>query len=75
MLIAGGLVGAILGVSAALALVKVLTGVFDPPPESLVIPWNYLAFLALAAVAATATAVLGMIKFSPRDVQLGPAIH
>jgi putative ABC transport system permease protein len=44
----------------------VLTGIFDPPPESLAIPGNYLAFLALAAVAATAAAVFGMVKL-PRS--------
>ena len=59
---------AALGSGAALALVKVLTGVFDPPPESLAIPANYLALMALAAVAATAAAVFGMIKFSGRSV-------
>lgn len=68
VLIGGGLVGATLGCGAALALVKVMTGVFDPPPESLAIPGNYLARLALAAVAATAAAVFGMIKFSRRSV-------
>ena len=40
VLIGGGLVGATLGFGAALALVKVLTGVFVPPPESLAIPAN-----------------------------------
>ena len=68
VLTGGGLFGATLGFGAALALVKVLTGVFDPPPESLAIPGNYLALLALAAVAATAAAVFGMIKFSRRSV-------
>ena len=24
-------------------LVKVLTGVFDPPPDALAVPWGYLA--------------------------------
>ena len=67
VLIGGGLVGASLGFVAALPLVKVLTGVFDPPPESLAIPGNYLALLALAALAATAAA-FGMIKFSRRSV-------
>ena len=39
-------------------LVKVLSGVFDPPPEHLVVPWAYAATLATAAVVATAIAVL-----------------
>ncbi len=43
--------------------VKVLTGVFDPPPESLSIPWGcYLALLAGAAIASVVVAVLTMKK-------------
>lgn len=56
----GGLVGAFLGMGLAQVLVKVLQGVFDPPPEHLVLPWIYLMGLALAAVFSTALAVLGM---------------
>jgi putative ABC transport system permease protein len=42
-------------------LVHVLTGVFDPPPSTIAVPWRYLAataamtVLALVAVSATAT--------------------
>lgn len=57
VLIGGGALGAALGCGVALALVKVLNGVFDPPPEALAIPWRYLALLALAAMAAVAAAV------------------
>jgi putative ABC transport system permease protein len=42
-------------------LVKVLTGVFDPPPDSLAVPWGYLLLVAgtaLAAVAAATTLTL-----------------
>ena len=35
-------------------LVKVLTGVFDPPPDALAVPWGYLAALAAVGVAAVA---------------------
>jgi putative ABC transport system permease protein len=50
----GGLVlGAAIGGTIAFVLVKVLTGVFDPPPDTPAIPWAYLA----AVVAATAGAV------------------
>jgi putative ABC transport system permease protein len=48
--------GAAIGWLLSQMLVKVLTGVFDPPPTALHIPWLYIsAFVTLAAVA-TATA-------------------
>jgi len=57
----GGLIGGvILGISIAAMLVKVLTGIFDPPPEALVFPWGYIAALiiigSIAAVAASTLA-------------------
>ncbi|MET8207032.1 hypothetical protein ABZT51_13465 [Streptomyces sp. NPDC005373] len=39
-------------------LVKVLTGVFDPPPASLAIPGSYLALTAVAALLAVLAAAL-----------------
>jgi putative ABC transport system permease protein len=55
-------VGLILGLAAGFAvaevLVKLLTGVFDPPPQSLNIPWAYLVLLISSTFAATAAAVL-----------------
>jgi putative ABC transport system permease protein len=38
-------------------LVKVLTGVFDPPPEALAVPWGYL--LAVAALTCGAVLLAG----------------
>lgn len=46
-------------------LVKVLTGVFDPPPDFLSVPWGYLAAvtaLVLAAVAAAGTLTLRALR-------------
>jgi putative ABC transport system permease protein len=37
-------------------LVKLLTGVFDPPPTAPAVPWAYLVLLAVVTVAAVATA-------------------
>lgn len=52
---AGGiLAGAATGSLLSLMLVKVLTGAFDPPPESLAVPWGYLAAIATATVGAIA---------------------
>jgi putative ABC transport system permease protein len=62
VLAAGGLCGgAIIGSVLSVMLVKVLTGVFDPPPSVIAVPWSYLlavgalAVIALAGVSATAT--------------------
>ncbi len=57
IVIPGALLGAAVGIGIAQMLVKVLTGVFDPPPENLVLPWSYLALLIAAGLAATAIAV------------------
>ena len=52
MLVPGIVIGGLLGLGVAQVLVKMLTGIFDPPPETLTIPWLYLAILCIAAVAA-----------------------
>ena len=51
-LILGGLIAAALSVT----LVDVLTGVFDPPPDVLSIPWAYLLGVGLAVVATVTAA-------------------
>ncbi|MEA2362531.1 MAG: putative transport system permease protein [Thermoleophilaceae bacterium] len=54
---AGGLVlGAVSAGAISTMLVKVLTGVFDPPPDALAVPWGYLGVVASLAVAAVASA-------------------
>jgi putative ABC transport system permease protein len=40
-------------------LIKVLTGVFDPPPDVLAIPWTYLG--AVLALTVAAVVVAGML--------------
>ena len=50
-----GVVGGLLtGTLVAAELVKVLNGIFDPPPQRPAIPWTFVGAL-LAAVLATAT--------------------
>ncbi len=61
-LIGGGLIAA--GLSQM--LVKVLTGVFDPPPSVIAVPFGYLAVTVLAAVAALAIAALVSAQASTR---------
>ncbi len=45
-------------------LVTVLHGVFDPAPDSLAVPWNYLTTMLAVALIATATAALVAIRSS-----------
>ncbi len=49
----GGLLGgAVIGTALTRMLVTVLTGVFDPPPSAIAVPWAYLSVTAAAVVAA-----------------------
>ena len=52
----GALLGAGTAVLLSIMLVKVLTGVFDPPPDALSIPWLYLAALTAAVIASVVAA-------------------
>src|SRR5205823_12586161 len=54
---AGGLLlGALSAAALSEMLVKVLTGVFDPPPDSIAVPGAYLAGLMLLTVASVVAA-------------------
>ncbi len=64
---AGGLsAGALGGWVLSHMLVKVLTGVFDPPPAALAVPWSYLITVGGVTVAATALAAIGAIRVTRR---------
>lgn len=55
---AGGLIlGTVAAVGMSVMLVKVLTGVFDPPPDALSVPWTYLG--AVIVLTAGAVGVAG----------------
>lgn len=55
LVVAGGIAGgAAIGTGLSVMLVKVLTGVFDPPPASIAVPAAYLVTTALAVAAAVA---------------------
>jgi putative ABC transport system permease protein len=58
ILSAGIVLGFATGFGIAKMLVKVLTGVFDPPPEALSIPWLYLIVLIGAGCLSTMLAVM-----------------
>ncbi|MBP0458556.1 ABC transporter permease [Streptomyces montanisoli] len=64
---AGGLIGGgVIGWVLSQMLVKVLSGVFDPPPAALAVPWPYLALAVLTSVAAVAGAALNGARRSRR---------
>jgi len=46
--------------------VKVLTGVFDPPPEHLSVPWAYLGVVAGIAILGMVLAALATIRAASR---------
>jgi putative ABC transport system permease protein len=69
VLAVGTLCGAVLGAGLAFVLVKVLTGVFDPPPTALTLPWGYLALVTVSTVAAVALASLTVVTGARRGAR------
>jgi putative ABC transport system permease protein len=64
--VAGTALGTLAGWFLSQMLVKVLTGVFDPPPSHLAVPWAYLGVVAALAVAGLALAALTTIRAARR---------
>jgi putative ABC transport system permease protein len=62
----GGVLGLVAGWVSAVMLVKVLTGVFDPPPAHLAVPWGYLAAVGAMAVAALLVAATATARAAVR---------
>jgi len=63
----GGLVGGgLIAWGLSQMLIKVLTGVFDPPPSVIAIPWGYLTITVLAVVAALGAAAMVSARASTR---------
>ena len=71
VLIGGGIVGFCIGGLIAFVLVKVLAGVFDPPPETLTVPWIYLILLSAAAISITAVGVAFHLRKLLRESVIG----
>ena len=66
VVIGGAIFGIVAGFGLAEALVMILTGVFDPPPEALSIPWSYLALAVATALACGAAAIGGAQALSSK---------
>jgi putative ABC transport system permease protein len=60
---AGGLLlGVLSGWTLSFIIIKILTGVFDPPPPHLFVPWAYLAGLGGVTCGAVGAAGTGVIR-------------
>lgn len=66
VVIGGAILGIIAGFGLAEALVTILTGVFDPPPEGLTIPWAYLTIGLATAIVCGAAAIAGAQALSSK---------
>jgi putative ABC transport system permease protein len=66
VVVLGLVLGAVLGGALARVLVAVLSGVFDPPPSSLAVPWGYLTVLAVAVVASIVLACGLVLRWTRR---------
>ncbi|KDF01434.1 ABC transporter permease [Mycolicibacterium aromaticivorans JS19b1 = JCM 16368] len=66
-IVAGGLTGSVLSVM----LVKVLSGVFDPPPHTVAVPWAYLGATAAVTVGALVAVSAGAVVLFARHPARG----
>ncbi|MDQ1640695.1 MAG: putative transport system permease protein [Actinomycetota bacterium] len=60
LVVSGVLGGGLIGASIAYLLVKVLTGIFDPPPASANVPWTYILTLLALVLGVTVSIVAGV---------------
>jgi len=58
--------GAVIGSLLSAMLVKVLTGVFDPPPSVIAVPWLYLSAVGAFTLVAFAAASAGAVRAARR---------
>jgi putative ABC transport system permease protein len=65
---AGAVFGTLTGAIVAWMLVALLTGVFDPPPDRLSIPWLYV----LAVFAAIACSIILAVRVAERRIETSP---
>jgi putative ABC transport system permease protein len=64
--VAGLLFGAALGAGLSRMLVAILTGVFDPPPDRLTVPWPYLVGVLVLGLGCLAAAAVAAVAASRR---------
>jgi putative ABC transport system permease protein len=64
VVIGGAIMGTAAGFGIAYTLVTLLTGVFDPPPETLSVPWLYMAVALATALLCGSVAIIGALVLS-----------
>jgi putative ABC transport system permease protein len=62
----GAVIGGLAGWILSQMLVKVLSGVFDPPPDQLSVPWGYLGVVVALAAAGLVVSALAAIRAARR---------
>jgi putative ABC transport system permease protein len=66
LVVAGAIGSATAGWVLSHMLVKVLTGVFDPPPSVLAVPWSYIAGTAVLAIVSLTAVTAASVRLSRR---------
>jgi putative ABC transport system permease protein len=64
--VVGAVIGGLAGWILSQMLVKVLSGVFDPPPAQLSVPWGYLGVVVALAAAGLVVSALAAIRAARR---------
>jgi len=64
IVVGGAIMGIMVGFGIAYALVALLAGVFDPPPETLSVPWLYVLVALVTALACGSIAIAGTLALS-----------
>jgi putative ABC transport system permease protein len=62
----GAILGIAVGFGMAYALVALLSGVFDPPPETLSVPWLYVTVALITALVCGSIAIAGTLALSTK---------
>ena len=66
VVVAGVVGGLVTGGLVAAELVKVLTGIFDPPPQHPAVPWTFVTAVLATVVATAAVATTGSARWAGR---------
>jgi putative ABC transport system permease protein len=64
IVLGGAVMGIAIGFGIAYALVTLLSGVFDPPPETLSVPWLYVTVALVTALICGSFAIAGTLALS-----------
>jgi putative ABC transport system permease protein len=66
IVLGGAIMGIVVGFAIAYALVTLLAGVFDPPPETLSVPWLYVTVALATALVCGSIAIAVTLIFSTK---------